>query len=121
MRLPRVRFTVRGMIVAVGVVAILIPPPLAALLFAIGTLAIWLSLPACVVILCDAFGGRRAATAASSLIAVGGSWFLIGPPLVPTGPLLWVTAGLTALNLAGPLYLVVQLSLNQAWSGVRIA
>jgi hypothetical protein len=109
MRLPRVRFTVRRMIVAVGVVALLIPFPLEALLLAIATLAMGFGVPALVVYACDEIAGHRAAIVASALIAACGGWYIIRPPLMATGPASWIASVLTALNLAGPLYLAVQL------------
>jgi hypothetical protein len=130
MKMPPVQFTVRGMIVAVGVVAILIPFPLEALLLAIGTFALGFGVPALVVYACDDIAGRRAAVAALALIAAWGAWFIIRPPLVATGPASWITSVLTALNLAGPLCLAVRLGRREplvagevlwAWVGLMWA
>jgi hypothetical protein len=97
------------MIVAVGVVAILIPFPLEALLLAIGTFALGFGVPALIVHACDEIAGRRAAIVASALIAACGGWYIIRPPLMATDPTPWIASVFTALNLAGPLYLTVQL------------
>lgn len=94
---------------AVGVAAILIPFPLGALLLAIGTFALGFGVPALVVHACNAIAGRRAAIVASALIAAWGGWFIIKLPSMASGPAPWIASVLTALNLAVPLYLVVQL------------
>jgi hypothetical protein len=66
-------------LVAVAVVALLIPFPWSALLSSIIDFGLWFFLPCFFVLICDSLGKDRAASTAAAVLVGVGSYFLVGP------------------------------------------
>ena len=99
------RFTVRGMMFAVAIVAVLCSPSLVVVLaLAVPFLAVWVLLATFAVIITDAFWDSRAAEPVSVVVVVAGGLYLAAFALSLRSPFDAAVLVLIPINLAGPFY-----------------
>ncbi len=97
--------TVRGLLVAVAVVALLIPFPLAAIVFSIRTFALWIFLPLIFIWMCDSLGkGPAALVATMATVGAGTYGSTMGHRYAGPLGLFGLNYLLTPINLFGPIY-----------------
>ena len=102
MRVPRL--SVRTLLVAVAVVALLIPFPWRALLLSIVTFALWVFVPVGLVLSLDSPGKARASLPAALVFVIAGSYFHRAPIYLVAFPIPLFIDCLTPVHLAGPIY-----------------
>jgi hypothetical protein len=106
MRTPRVRFTVRRMMLAVAVVAVLTPFPVEAVLAVLLSLAVWTPLVLIAGVVCDALRGRTGAEVFVVVFCIAVLCLLMPayPPPHRDSDAFGLVLGLTPPNVVGPMY-----------------